>query len=128
MSYNYLEEVLNEIDPIVNLDLGPGKKDLELKFKTELDDHRPLFDLIMKAKLNSVFSSLVTQGLTLELAQKVENASPLLTAVMFALMHQIINNRDITDQQIEDNFILMSQLVFTDDEIDRVCDVIRSEY
>lgn len=120
-TYNYLEQALDLIPTTNNLSLKPGQKDLEDKFKTELDTYDPDFNPIMKMKMIFVFSSLIHQGLTSQMINELSNQGvkfPLLTTLMLTLVQIMLINKGVTPEQMTNNFGLLNRLVFSDREID----------
>ena len=123
MSYTYLELALSQLPLANNLSLKPGQKDLEERFKIELTIYGPNILPELKMKLNAAFMMLVAHGLTTEKVNElVENGAeyPLLSTVMFTLVSVMLMQKGVLPDQLMNNAGLMSQLVFTDQEVDRL--------
>lgn len=123
MSFTYLERALEQIPDNNQLFLKPGQKDLEEKFKEELKVYGPEINPIVKMKLISVFSMLVQRGLTTEAVNQMYREGmkyPLLSTIMMTVISIILFQKGVTQQQMNNNVGLLNELVFTDQEIDRL--------
>lgn len=123
MSYDQLERALDQIPMVNKLNLKPGQKDLEEKFQQELTIYGPDINPVLKMKMMGLLTMLVQNGLTKEAADKMEQEGmpyPILAVAMMTIINVVLFQKGVTQQQMNNNLGLLNELVFTDQEIDRL--------